>query len=458
VYLKDLAKTAAPSLVGDGAIDQYVNAGIQRIQGMLVGAGGLSYWPGSGWGYPWSTIYAVHFLVEAKKAGYAVDETILKKLLDHLVAVSNATAFPAYSGAPDYRSQVYALYVLALAGRPNASTTAYAADLMRRSLAGKSTPGFAVSADEETRALLAGALLLAGDRTRGNEFVSTEFTLAKAGRSSDSFWSPTRADAVLLAVLADVDPAHRSIPAIMKALIDRAKVGRWYNTQENAYALMALGKIGRKLGDGDYSGAISVGGKSLQTISSQGPASAAGGDAWVGQEIEVSVKGTGPSFVGVTFEGIRAGKDPEKSNGISVERLFLDKSGKTIDPANVRQGDMVFVRLGVSTPAGLRLENLALVDLLPAGLEIENPRLGADQIQDWMTKNRYVADYVDIRDDRILMFVRYHSSGTQYYYYVARAVTEGQFVLPSFHAEAMYDPQTQGRAGGGMMSIKGRDQ
>jgi uncharacterized protein YfaS (alpha-2-macroglobulin family) len=456
VYLKDLAKTAAPELASDTAIDQYVNAGIGRVQNMAVSSGGLSYWPGSGWGYAWTTIYATHFLVEAKKAGYLVDELLLKRLLEHLAGVSNAVVFPVYGAAADFRTQAYALYVLSLAGRPNTGAMAYAGDVLKRALDGKPIKGVPVSTDEETRAFLAGAMMLAGDKARGSELAAQDFSLAKAGRGSDSFWSSTRADAVLLGVLAEVNPDHRSVPALMKALIDKAKLGYWYNTQENAYALLALGKIGRAMGTGEYAGNISVNGKSLRAFDSKASAGVQGDEAWVGQELEVSVTGAGAAFVGVRFEGIKAGLEPAVSNkGLTVERTFLDKGGRELDPSSIRQGDLVYVRLRVGGPA--RVDNLALVDLLPAGLEIENPRLGAAEVQDWM-KDRHVADYVDIRDDRILLFLRNSSGSTQSYYYSARAVTEGEFVLPHAHVEAMYDPETQGRAGAGRLVVKGRDQ
>jgi uncharacterized protein YfaS (alpha-2-macroglobulin family) len=422
-----------------------------------VGTGGFSYWPGVTWGYAWTTVYATHFLVEAKKAGYAVDEVILQRLLDHLVGLSNASNFPVYGAAPDHRSQIYALYVLALAGRPNVSTMSYASDLMKRTLDGKGVSGLYISTDEETRALLAGAFLLAGDKARASDFISRELQLAKVGRG-DGFWSASRADAVILSVLADVAPDHRSVPALMKAIIDRATIGRWYNTQENAFALMALGKIGRAIGQGEYTGAISVGGQEVKAIDSKGVGATTGDESWVGKTIQVSVKGTAGAFVGVRFEGIPAGVEPARSNGMKVERTFHDRNGAALDAAKIRQGDLVYVRLTVSTAAGVRLENLALVELLPAGLEIENPRLNNAEVPDWMNKNRYTADYMDIRDDRLLLFVRYHGGGAQTYYYAARAVTEGEFVLPHFHAEAMYDPETQAREGGGRLAVKGRDQ
>jgi len=456
IYLKDVAKTAAPDLVKDGAIDQYVQAGISRVESMVVSSGGLSYWPGNSWGYPWTTVYATHFLVEAKKAGYPVDEAQLKRLLDHLAGVSNAAVYPVYGYAPDYKTQAYALYVLALAGRSNVSTLSYAVDLLERSIAGKVPPNLRAWADEETKAFLAGALLLSGDRVRASNFVSKDFSLAASG-PQQGFWSAGRADAVILGVLAEVDPDHKSVPKLMKSLIDRSKNGHWYNTQENAFALVALGKIARKMGSGDYTGTIKVGGKDVQAISSAGgSASVHGGDDWVGQEIEIAVTGAAGAFTGVTFEGIKAGLQPARAKGIEVERAYFDKAGKRIDSSKVEQGQVVFVRLGVKSPGASRIENVALVDLLPAGLEIENPRLGAEQITPWMETGRSVADYVDIRDDRILMFFHVAGGAWQYYWYAARAVSEGDFVLPHVHVEAMYDPETQAQSGAGRMTVGAR--
>jgi hypothetical protein len=196
LYLKDLAKATVPELAGDQSVDYYVNGGISRLSTMLAPSGGLSYWPGGSWGYPWSTVYGTHFLVEAKKAGYAVDQQVLDKLLGHLQALVHLGAVPFYSGsAPDFRSQAYALYVLALGGKGNASATLWAADQIKASLAGKRMP-YHVPTDEEVRALVGGALLLQGHRARGDELIGLDLNLAKPGGQGD-FWSPTRADALL---------------------------------------------------------------------------------------------------------------------------------------------------------------------------------------------------------------------------------------------------------------------
>jgi alpha-2-macroglobulin len=457
IYLKDLAKTAAPELSDDKSIDLYVNAGIARLSSMLGPTGGLVYWPGSSWGYPWSTVYGAHFLVEAKKAGYEVDNQVLARLLDHLTTLTHRGAIPFYQNSwTDFRSQAYALYVLALAGKPNQSALLWAADQVRRTLEGKLKGQDAVATDDEIRALIGGALILSGEKSRAGDFISTSFQLAAQGHQS-GFWSSTRADALLLSVLADVQPDHKSVPQIMRSIIDRARVGRWYNTQENSFALMALGKIGRKLGQSDFTGTIKVGGEELKRFTEEAPVSVIEkGHAFVGKEVEVSISGTGTAFVGVLVEGIRPTMIEPRSNGIEVKRTYLTKSGAPLDPMQIRQGDLVVTKIELKSPAGTRLENVAIVDLLPAGLEIENPRLAADHVEPWMN-NRSIPQYLDIRDDRLLLFTDVAPGAPQVFYYTSRAVTSGEFVLPHVHAEAMYDPATQSDTSGGRAKVAARE-
>lgn len=446
LYFKELARHSAPELAEDGASDQYVNAAISRLGSMLSRQGGLSYWPGGEYGYAWSTIYGAHFLVEAKKAGYAVDTGLLDALLAHLNLVASGLTVPFYgSGVTQLKDRAYALYVLALAGRPNRSAALAVAGQVFPGAAGKAP------ADGETRALAAGALLLGGDAGRASGFVNEEVSFAAAGPQS-GFWSATRADALMLSVLADAAPRHRSVLPLMQNLVKKAQVGRWYNTQENAYALMALGKIGRVLGQDPYWGTVYVGGQEAKRFSNERPSTVRieGAEA-VGKEIKVTVTGKGTAFVGIQVEGIKAGVLAPKSNGLQVARKFYDTSGSPVSPEAIKQGDLVVVELEVSPVGGARVENVAIVDLLAAGLEIENPRLSGDSVFEWM-QGRSVPDYVDIRDDRIIMFASL--PGPQKFYYTARAVTRGEFVLPHVHAEAMYDPATQAYAGGGKLTVQ----
>lgn len=446
LYFKELARHSAPELAEDSASDHYVNSAISRLGSMLSRQGGLSYWPGVDYGYAWSTIYGAHFLVEAKKAGYTVDQGLIDTLVSHLNLVASGLTVPFYgSNATSLRERAYALYVLALAGRPNRSAALAVAE---QTFSPKRT---GPRPDGETRALAAGALLLGGDAGRASSFVNEDVSFADAGPQS-GFWSATREDALMLSVLADVAPRHKSVIPLMQNLVKRATVGRWYNTQENAYALMALGKIGKVLGQDPYWGTVYVGGQETKRFSNERPLTVRlDGSEAVGKEVKITITGKGTAFVGIQVEGIKAGVLPAKSSGLEVSRKYYDPNGQPVSPDAINQGDLLAVELVVSPVGGARVENVAIVDLLPAGLEIENPRLSGDSVFDWM-KDRSVPDYVDIRDDRIIMFATLETTRT--FYYTARAVTKGEFVLPHVHAEAMYDPATQGYSGGGKLTVK----
>jgi uncharacterized protein YfaS (alpha-2-macroglobulin family) len=443
LYVRELAEASSIEVADAKTVDDLVNAGVARLFSMQERGGGLSYWPGGSYGYPWSTTYAAHFLVEAKKAGFAVDQAALDRLMDHLGRIARAAPMPEYRGRrPGEREQAYAMYVLALAERPLTSALSHAAtrlDEQKRQ-------------DPELRALVDGGLLLAGVQTRKSAF-GAELPLAEAGPPR-GFWSATRADALMLSVLADVWPTHKSVPILMDRLGKSASVGRWGNTQENAYALLALGKIGKRLGTGEFWGTVRVGGDEVKKFNHGKAISVVhAGDDWVGKDVELTLTGPGAAFASVTVEGIKPGVMPPKSAGLDVKREYLDRNGAALDPATLSQGDLVVTKITVTVPGSARIENLAVVDLLPAGLEIENPRLSDEAAAPWM-RDRAVPDYMDIRDDRIVLFTS--GSDNIVFYYTARAVSAGDFVLPNVHAEAMYDPSVHAWSGGGKLSVKAR--
>ena len=102
---------------------------------------------------------------------------------------------------------------------------------------------------------------------------------------------------------------------------------------------------------------------------------------------------------------------------------------------------------------------LALVDPLPAGLEIVNPALAASptpcrrRSRPPEATTRAVTwrwcwtwfDHQNLRDDRAEAFSRTSPAGTYEYTYVARATTPGTFVVPPARAEEIYAPEVFGR-------------
>ena len=108
----------------------------------------------------------------------------------------------------------------------------------------------------------------------------------------------------------------------------------------------------------------------------------------------------------------------------------------------MKQGTTFWGHFRVSKDVNRHLEELALVQILPSGWEIENIRLLGGQLPYWMEDNFRLnkEDYLDIRDDRIMWFFDMSRYRDHYDFVVKlNAVTVGDFYLPPTMVEAMYN-------------------
>jgi hypothetical protein len=102
------------------------------------------------------------------------------------------------------------------------------------------------------------------------------------------------------------------------------------------------------------------------------------------------------------------------------------------------------------------VDNIALVDRVPAGWEIENPRIGGRSLPDWLELDtRWTADHLNVRDDRVEVFGSVAPGQTVSFSYAVRAVTAGAFAVPPVEAEAMYDPRLWARESGQEVVVEG---
>jgi uncharacterized protein YfaS (alpha-2-macroglobulin family) len=131
------------------------------------------------------------------------------------------------------------------------------------------------------------------------------------------------------------------------------------------------------------------------------------------------------------------------------EDVSLDSEGVW----HIKAGARVKVR--ITMVANNRRYHVALVDPLPAGLEIINPALSVSQSlpQDDPSTRRYGwwwwgtwYEHQNLRDDRAEAFTSLLWDGVYEYSYFARATTPGTFIVPPTKAEEMYSPEVFGRS------------
>jgi len=280
-------------------------------------------------------------------------------------------------------------------------------------------------------------------------------------------------DGVILEALIGDQPDSDLIPKIVRGLLAARSKGRWANTQENAFILLALDRYFNKyekvtpdfvariwLGD-RYAGESAFKGRSTDlhqlnvsmkvVMEKQGP-----------QDLTMNKEGQGRLYyrIGMKYAPTSLKLAPA-DYGFAVERVYEavdDASDVTRDKDGTwhfKAGARVRVRLTMT--ARSRRYHVALVDPLPAGLEALNPALAVTgkvpaDTKDLTSKSgwwwwRQWFEHQNMRDERVEAFTSLLWEGVYDYSYVARATTPGEFVVPPAKAEEMYSPETFGRSG-----------
>ena len=115
------------------------------------------------------------------------------------------------------------------------------------------------------------------------------------------------------------------------------------------------------------------------------------------------------------------------------------------------QNDLIIVKITLEKSFSTEIENIVITDLLPAGFEIENPRTKEIPGMDWI-ENADTPVSLDVRDDRIHLFVDLRKPW-QTYYYAVRAVSPGVYKMGPVSADAMYNGEYHSYHGAGIIKV-----
>jgi len=443
LYFADLARALDPAAFDGQSPAGMVQSAIRRVAGLQLYNGGFSMWPGGDAPQAWMSLYAAHFLMEAGQAGYPVDKDVLSQAL----AFAGATGREAELDKPEgQKLAAYALFVQARAGRADIG----AMDNLRDSH-GKKLPA-------EAKGLLGAAYAAVGNTRAAEILVSGPAPAGEPRKDTGGNLESTLRDkALYLSALIDAAPAD---PRLGSLAVDVGRLleGEPYpSTQENAFALLALGKFySRQKAKKPFSGMLYAGQGVLSDFSSDKVLSLRG----IGQtgDLRFSVDQgfeAGACYYAVRTRGIPAlSAYAPQSSGIEVVRTYLTRDGQPLAGDAVPQGTLVAAKFAVRATSG-PIANVVLENLLPAGLEVENPRLSTTERLPWMESGDEKAEpaYLDLRDDRVLLFTDLPDKDWHVYYALLRATTAGVFVLPPAQAEAMYAPELRASGETGTVTV-----
>jgi hypothetical protein len=444
-----------------------VDRDLKRLQGMQSYNGGFGFWRQDGETWPYISIHAAHALQRAKEKGFNPPPEMLEMSKQYLRNIEQN--IPHWYSVEARRVLVaYSLYVRNRMGERDAAKarslidSAGGVDKLPLEALGWMLP--VLSGDANAAAIR---------RHLGNRVSETagaaHFTTSYSDGAHVLLHSDRRADGIILESLIGDDPKSDLIPKIVRGLLGHRKAGRWENTQENAFVLLALDRyfdvyekatpdfVARAWLGEAYAGGHEFRGRTTERHQINVPMSYLMGQGSA-QNLILSKEGAGRLYyrIGMNYAPTSLQLKPA-DYGFTVTRVY-----EAIDNPNdvrreedgtwrIKAGAQVRVRL--TMVATSRRYHVALVDPLPAGFETLNPELAItghiprdpnDQTNRWWWWRQWF-EHQNMRDERVEAFTSLLWEGVYNYSYVARATTPGVFIVPPSKAEEMYHPETFGR-------------
>jgi uncharacterized protein YfaS (alpha-2-macroglobulin family) len=481
--LKDvLGAFEAEGLPPKSALVATLSADLDKLAQRQHYSGGWDWWRKDREPDPFVSVHVAHALVMAKEKGFQVPDRLRQGAFNFLANIRSR--FPPWYLERERRTvRAYALYVRFRDGQDVAQE---AKTLFSE---GKGVEGTSMDALGWLLPILSKAPDASEQVASIRRFLDNKIaeTAGKAHFVTDvsdqahvTLASDRRTDGILLAATIADRPESDVIPKIAQGLLAHRKRGRWYNTQENVFVLLALDRYFAtyERATPDFVARAWLGerlaaehpfkGRSVDRQGVDIPLSALAREK-SGSNVVLQKDGTGRLYYRIGMQYVPKDlRPPPLEAGFSVSRLYeaADKDSSVRRDRDgtwrVKLGSLVRIRLAMAAQG--RRHHVALVDPIPAGFEPLNPALAmsatvprddkADDAQNpwWWSRAWY--EHQNLRDERVEVFASLLYGGVYDYSFVARATTPGEFVVPPTKVEEMYDPETFGRGAGDRVIVE----
>jgi len=473
---------SAEGLPSPAEMEAAVERDIAALQAVQNDDGGFPYWSRGRESIPFNSIHVAHALQRAEEMDFLVPPEMRARLLDYLRNIEGH--YPTWYDEDTRQTlSAYALYVRHLMGDsdlPGARRLLADAGLEDLSLEAVAWL-WQVLADDPDSAEDVEAIR----RHLANRAVETadaaNFTTAYSDQAYLLLRSDRRTDAIVLEAMIANDPESDLIPKVVNGLLAHRTAGRWNNTQENVFVLLALDRYFKTfeaqtpdfvarlwLGEA-YLGEHAYQGRTTERHETALPMAYLAESGVATRDLVLGKEGPGRLYyrLGLRYAPTDLVLEP-LDMGFVVQRSYegVDDAGDVSRGEDgtwhIKAGARVRVRL--SMVAGNRRYHVALVDPLPAGLEIVNPSLAvsgsvpqdpnaADFRYGWWWWGPWY-EHQNMRDERAEAFTPLLWEGVYEYSYVARATTPGTFVVPPARAEEMYSPEVFGRSASDRVTVE----
>jgi alpha-2-macroglobulin len=460
-----LQQVKSSTLRADNKLGAKVQRGLDRLYGFQHEDGGWGWWKDDKTD-PFMTAYVIDGFVQARGAGYAIENRRLERGRAKLKEMIETSKL-AEDGSPiDPESRAYMIYALSASGEADAK---YLNDLFARR--GDLQP--------YGRALLALALHARNDARARQVAVEIERT-AKAS-DFDAHWESTRRPMLDFSEDNDLEATALSVKALSRLLssspvlpkaarwlvANRSNGYFWQSTKHTAFAVYGLTdylKVSQEL-QPDYTVEVYLNGEQVhsQRVTSADTApfklERKGGGVSGSNQLRVVKRGKGVLYFASTLDYYTQGDvAAQGSNGLRLTREYLrlrvtESNGEskwTVEPlaGELRSGDLIVSKLRLQ---GAKARQILVEDPIPAGCEqVENVsginlNYSDGKWSDWYSAREF-------RDNRTAIFLDYFD-GDGTFQYAMRVQIPGEFKVGPARSELMYQPQVQANTAGARQRI-----
>ena len=430
--------------------------------------GGFSQWSGNLTAAPEISVYAADFLIEAAERGAAVPTDLAQLSRSYLERIANGPA----EGMTELRTKARAVYLLTRQGRVTSTALAGLVEQLEKHHR-------AAWRTDLVAAYVAASQSLLKQRREADALMAKVSwqTLATQPEADDLmgvFDDALSRDAELLTLIARHFPdLLAKIPAELLPALGARLSKDQYHSFSAAQLIRAFDLYGRgaAVKSGPVSAEVGLADGTARPLPLVGrPLHGPVPLGW--DKVMLRKENAGlPSFYQLTEAGFdrKPATDPQQQ-GIEITREYLDSDGKVVN--RVKVGEEFTVRLRMRAMMRDALSEIAMVDLLPGGVEpvvaapadpqeefIEAEGNADDQPADQSTAAEQLAAgagwapaFVDVRDDRVVVYGGLSREVATFEYKV-RAANAGTFQIPPPYAEGMYERGLQGRGESGVLNV-----
>jgi len=423
----------------DDARRAAIDTGIARMAGMQRPNGSFGLWSKQSEEEFWLTAYVADFLLRANEAGYALPEGVIARADERLLRYLQDPSQIDKGWSNDVealRFSVQAYAGLVLARQQKAPLGALRALYEKRD---KAKSGLALMQ-------LGIALKLMGDEQRAQLAIGQGAAMNRPDNDGfGDYGSDVRDRALMIALLAENNLQPDLQNTLLLALTKAVHGKRWFSTQENNALFLAARTLQNSKGD-QWQATLNG---HREPLSSDGLLNTALNETQLMRGVEVSNESRSPLYASLNVVGYPASSPAPMSNVLGIKREYFTLNGKAANLDNLSSGELIMVRLTVS--AKKSVNDALVVDMLPAGLELENQNLAdssaslgdsADALKESMMDMQQVdIKHIEFRDDRFVAALAVDTYRPATLIYLARAVTPGRYKMPPPQVESMYVPE-----------------